>query len=37
MEYTSPSDAAGMSGLRLALTGGLPAPWSMAARFMFLP
>jgi glutathione S-transferase len=35
MEYKSPSEAKDLSGLRIALTAGLPAPWSMAARFMF--
>ena len=35
MEYKTPSEAKDLPGLRLALTAGLPAPWSMAARFMF--
>ncbi len=35
MEYKNPTEAHHMSGLRIALTTGLPAPWSMAARFMF--
>jgi glutathione S-transferase len=35
MDYIAPNDAKNMSGLRIALTAGLPAPWSMAARFMF--
>lgn len=35
MDYKSPTEAKDLKGLRLALTAGLPAPWSMAARFMF--
>jgi glutathione S-transferase len=35
MDYKSPKEAQDLPGLRLALTAGLPAPWSMAARFMF--
>ncbi len=35
MDYKKPAEAKDMPGLRLALTTGLPAPWSMAARFMF--
>lgn len=35
MEYKSPTEASKLPGLRIALTTGLPAPWSMAARFMF--
>jgi len=35
MDYKTPSEAKDLDGLRLALTIGLPAPWSMAARFMF--
>lgn len=35
MDYKTPSDAKDLDGLRLALTIGLPAPWSMSARFMF--
>lgn len=32
MDYVSPEQAQTMSGLRLALTAGLPAPYSMSAR-----
>ena len=35
MEYWKPAQARELPGLRIALTIGLPAPWSMAARFMF--
>lgn len=35
MDYKTPGEAKELTGLRLALTTGLPAPWSMAARFMF--
>jgi glutathione S-transferase len=35
MDYTSPADAQRMKGLRLALTAGLPAPWSEGAKAMF--
>jgi glutathione S-transferase len=35
MEYKTAKEARDLPGLRLALTAGLPAPWSMAARFMF--
>lgn len=35
MDYKTPKEAQDLSGLRLALTTGLPAPWSMTARFMF--
>lgn len=35
MEYRKPAQARELPGLRIALTIGLPAPWSMAARFMF--
>lgn len=35
MDYKTPNEAKDLPGLRLALTTGLPAPWSMAARFMF--
>ncbi len=35
MDYKTPKEAQDLPGLRLALTAGLPAPWSMAARFMF--
>ena len=35
MDYKSPKEAQDLPGLRLALTTGLPAPWSMTARFMF--
>jgi glutathione S-transferase len=35
MDYCTASEAQQLPGLRLALTSGLPAPWSMAARFMF--
>lgn len=35
MKYKTPSEASSLPGLRIALTTGLPAPWSMAARFMF--
>jgi glutathione S-transferase len=35
MDYKTPSEARDLPGLRIALTAGLPAPWSMAARFMF--
>ena len=35
MDYVSPKEAQDLPGLRLALTAGLPAPWSMMARFLF--
>jgi len=35
MDYYTASEAQQLPGLRLALTSGLPAPWSMAARFIF--
>ena len=35
MDYKTPGEARDLPGLRIALTAGLPAPWSMAARFMF--
>jgi glutathione S-transferase len=35
MDYKKPAQAQALPGLRIALTVGLPAPWSMAARFMF--
>lgn len=35
MDYKTPNEAQDLPGLRLALTTGLPAPWSMTARFMF--
>lgn len=35
MDYKTPNEAKDLPDLRLALTTGLPAPWSMAARFMF--
>lgn len=35
MDYKTPKEAQDLPGLRLALTTGLPAPWSMTARFMF--
>jgi len=35
MKYKTPAQARELPGLRIALTVGLPAPWSMAARFMF--
>jgi glutathione S-transferase len=35
MDYKSPAEARELPGLRIALTAGVPAPWSMAARFMF--
>jgi len=35
MNYYTASEAQQLPGLRLALTSGLPAPWSMAARFIF--
>lgn len=35
MDYKTPNEAKDLPGLRLALTTGLPAPWSMTARFMF--
>ena len=35
MDYKTPAEARELPGLRIALTAGLPAPWSMAARFMF--
>lgn len=35
MDYKTPNEAKDLPGLRLALTTSLPAPWSMAARFMF--
>ena len=35
MQYTSAADAANMSGLRLALTIGVPGPWSESAKKIF--
>ncbi len=35
MRYVEARDAATMDGLRLALTVGVPGPWSQAAMFMF--
>ena len=35
MDYKSPAEASQLGGLRIALTAGVPAPWSMAARYMF--
>ena len=35
MDYLTAGEARELPGLRIALTAGLPAPWSMAARFMF--
>lgn len=35
MDYKTANEAKELPGLRLALTTGLPAPWSMAARFIF--
>ena len=35
MEYVKPEDARTMAGLRLALTRGVPAPYSMSARTVF--
>ncbi len=35
MDYVTASEARELPGLRIALTAGLPAPWSMAARCMF--
>lgn len=35
MEYLSVEEARGQSGLRLALTRGVPGPWSEAAKAMF--
>ena len=35
MEYVKPEEAQGMSGLRLALTAGVPAPYSMSAKAIF--
>lgn len=35
MEYQTPEAAQNMSGLRLALTAGVPAPYSMSARAIF--
>lgn len=35
MDYKTASEAKDLPGLRLALTTGLPAPWSMTARFIF--
>ena len=32
MQYTEPEDARGLGGLRLALSRGVPAPWSEAAK-----
>ena len=35
MDYVSVETAKAASGLRLVLTGGLPAPWSEAAKGVF--
>jgi len=35
MDYITPSEARSMSGLRLALTRGVPGPYSMSARSIF--
>jgi hypothetical protein len=35
MDYVSVADARKMSGIKLALTAGSPAPWSMSARTIF--
>ena len=35
MDYVSIDKAQAASGLRLVLTGGLPAPWSEAAKGVF--
>lgn len=35
MEYKTPAEARDLPGLRIALTAGVPGPWSMAARFFF--
>jgi len=35
MDYVSVEEARGASGLRLVLTGGLPAPWSESAKGVF--
>jgi len=35
MEYVDPKDAQNMPGLRLALTAGVPGPWSEAAKSIF--
>jgi glutathione S-transferase len=35
MQYVSVAQARGMSGLRLALSAGVPGPWTIAARALF--
>src|SRR5688572_14096268 len=35
MEYVSVAEARGMKGLRLALSAGVPGPWTIAARALF--
>ncbi len=35
MDYTDVASARSLPGLRLALTRGLPGPWSQAAKFLF--
>lgn len=35
MDYVTPEEARSMDGLRLALTAGVPAPYSMSARSIF--
>lgn len=35
IEYRTVAEARGMPGLRLALTGGFPGPWSISARAVF--
>jgi glutathione S-transferase len=35
MQYVEPSDARNLSGLRLALTVGVPGPWSESAKAIF--
>ena len=35
MQYTEPDEARAMGGLRLALTRGVPAPWSESAKAVF--
>jgi glutathione S-transferase len=35
MDYVDIADARDLPGLRLALTGGLPGPWSQAAKYLF--
>ena len=35
MEYVSVEDAKDSDGLRVALTMGVPGPWSQAAKYLF--